>query len=82
MIETYFYEPPKGHGLRHNPFKAIIAPRGIGRISTRQRRAHQPHLQPQTQTNRDSQSRAGARREREPPFAGSCLQRAHQWPER
>jgi flavin reductase (DIM6/NTAB) family NADH-FMN oxidoreductase RutF len=35
MIETYFYEPSKGHGLPHNPFKAIIAPRPIGWISTR-----------------------------------------------
>jgi flavin reductase (DIM6/NTAB) family NADH-FMN oxidoreductase RutF len=31
----YFYEPAKGHGLRFNPFKAIIAPRPIGWISTR-----------------------------------------------
>jgi flavin reductase (DIM6/NTAB) family NADH-FMN oxidoreductase RutF len=32
---TYFYEPSKGHGLPHSPFKAIIAPRPIGWISTR-----------------------------------------------
>jgi hypothetical protein len=37
MTETYFYEPSKGHGLPHNPFKAIIAPRPIGWISTRDR---------------------------------------------
>ena len=30
-----FYEPDKGHGLPHNPFKAIVAPRPIGWISTR-----------------------------------------------
>ncbi|TCD12377.1 flavin reductase family protein [Oricola cellulosilytica] len=30
-----FYEPAKGHGLPHNPFKAIVAPRPIGWISTR-----------------------------------------------
>src|SRR5438270_1134447 len=30
----HFYEPSKGHGLRHDPFKAIIAPRPIGWIST------------------------------------------------
>lgn len=30
-----FYEPEKGHGLPHNPFKAIVAPRPIGWISTR-----------------------------------------------
>ncbi len=37
MKERYFYEPSKGHGLSHNPFKAIIAPRPIGWISTRDR---------------------------------------------
>ncbi len=30
----YFYEPCKGHGLRHDPFNAIVAPRPIGWIST------------------------------------------------
>ncbi|MDN2564774.1 flavin reductase family protein [Aquibium sp. A9E412] len=30
-----FYEPAKGHGLPHDPFKAIVAPRPIGWISTR-----------------------------------------------
>ncbi len=29
-----FYEPKSGHGLRHDPFKAIVAPRPIGWIST------------------------------------------------
>ncbi|HWK67007.1 MAG TPA: flavin reductase family protein [Rhizobiaceae bacterium] len=29
-----FYEPVKGHGLPHDPFKAIVAPRPIGWIST------------------------------------------------
>lgn len=29
-----FYEPKKGHGLPHNPSKAIVAPRPIGWIST------------------------------------------------
>lgn len=37
MSETYFYEPSKGHGLPHSPFKAIVAPRPIGWISTRDR---------------------------------------------
>lgn len=33
--ETFlFYEPGKGHGLPHDPFKAIVAPRPIGWIST------------------------------------------------
>ena len=29
-----FYEPKDGHGLPHDPFKAIVAPRPIGWIST------------------------------------------------
>lgn len=29
-----FYEPSKGHGLPHDPFKAIVSPRPIGWIST------------------------------------------------
>ncbi len=32
--DIYFYEPAKGHGLRHNPLNAIVAPRPIGWIST------------------------------------------------
>lgn len=32
-----FYEPSNGHGLPHDPFKAIVAPRPIGWISTRGR---------------------------------------------
>lgn len=31
----HFYEPEKGHGLPHDPLKAIIAPRPIGWISSR-----------------------------------------------
>ncbi len=30
-----FYRPEDGHGLKHNPFNAIITPRPIGWISTR-----------------------------------------------
>jgi flavin reductase (DIM6/NTAB) family NADH-FMN oxidoreductase RutF len=33
-VSDYFYEPGKGHGLPHNPFKAIVAPRPIGWISS------------------------------------------------
>lgn len=29
-----FYEPSKGHGLPHDPFKALVSPRPIGWIST------------------------------------------------
>jgi len=32
-----FYEPSKGHGLPHDPFKSLVAPRPIGWISTRSR---------------------------------------------
>ena len=34
MSEFHFYEPAQGHGLPHDPFKAIVAPRPIGWIST------------------------------------------------
>ena len=30
-----FYEPKNGHGLPHNPFNALVAPRPIGWISSR-----------------------------------------------
>jgi flavin reductase (DIM6/NTAB) family NADH-FMN oxidoreductase RutF len=33
--DVYFYDPATGHGLRHDPFKAIVAPRLIGWVSTR-----------------------------------------------
>jgi flavin reductase (DIM6/NTAB) family NADH-FMN oxidoreductase RutF len=32
--EVAFYDPAAGHGLPHDPFKAIVAPRLIGWIST------------------------------------------------
>jgi flavin reductase (DIM6/NTAB) family NADH-FMN oxidoreductase RutF len=31
----HFYEPKQGHGLAHDPFNAIVGPRPIGWISTR-----------------------------------------------
>ena len=34
MSDFHFYEPALGHGLKHDPFKAVIAPRPIGWIST------------------------------------------------
>jgi flavin reductase (DIM6/NTAB) family NADH-FMN oxidoreductase RutF len=40
-----FYEPRKGHGLKHDPFKAIVAPRPIGWISTVDREGR-PNLAP------------------------------------
>lgn len=43
MTETrdlHFYEPANGHGLKHDPFNAIIAPRPIGWISSRSAAGH------------------------------------------
>src|SRR4051812_36936844 len=34
MTDFHFYEPAKGHGLKHNPLNAIVAPRPIGWVST------------------------------------------------
>jgi len=34
MQDRYFYEVAQGHGLPHDPFKAIVAPRPVGWIST------------------------------------------------
>lgn len=34
MTDFHFYEPAGGHGLAHDPFKALVAPRPIGWIST------------------------------------------------
>jgi flavin reductase (DIM6/NTAB) family NADH-FMN oxidoreductase RutF len=31
---AHYFEPSNGHGLRHDPFNAIIAPRPIGWVST------------------------------------------------
>ncbi len=35
--DTHFYEPSAGHGLAHDPFNALVAPRPIGWISSRSR---------------------------------------------
>jgi len=45
MTETapddfHVYEPRLGHGLPHDPFNAIVGPRPIGWISTRDRQGH------------------------------------------
>ena len=32
--ETHFYQADGPHGLKHNPFKALVAPRPIGWVST------------------------------------------------
>lgn len=33
--DFHYYEPSKGHGLSHNPLNALVAPRPIGWISSR-----------------------------------------------
>ncbi|MGB8327831.1 MAG: flavin reductase family protein [Steroidobacteraceae bacterium] len=38
--DTHYYEPRKGHGLAHDPFNSIIAPRPIGWISTHDGAGH------------------------------------------
>ena len=38
--DLHYYEPANGHGLRHDPFNAIIAPRPIGWISSRDAKGH------------------------------------------
>jgi flavin reductase (DIM6/NTAB) family NADH-FMN oxidoreductase RutF len=59
---AYFYEPARGHGLPHDPFKAIVAPRPIGWIATcdRQGRAN---LAPYSFFNAFSSN---------PPIVGFC----------
>jgi hypothetical protein len=37
MGDTHFYEPKDGDQLPHDPFKAIVAPRPIGWMSTASR---------------------------------------------
>jgi flavin reductase (DIM6/NTAB) family NADH-FMN oxidoreductase RutF len=34
LTDSHFYEPRLGHGLLHDPFNAIVAPRPIGWISS------------------------------------------------
>lgn len=60
--EVYFYEPARGHGLPHDPFKAIVAPRPIGWISTRDRHGR-ANLAPYSFFNAFSSS---------PPIVGFC----------
>ena len=38
--DLHYYEPVNGHGLKHDPFNAIIAPRPIGWISSRDTRGN------------------------------------------
>src|SRR3954466_7026141 len=38
--DLHYYKPANGHGLKHDPFNAIIAPRPIGWISSRSAAGH------------------------------------------
>ena len=38
--DLHYYEPKNGHGLKHDPFNAIIAPRPIGWISSRDKKGN------------------------------------------
>jgi len=38
--DMHFYEPAHGHGLAHDPFNSIVAPRPIGWISTHDGAGH------------------------------------------
>lgn len=40
VTDLHFYEPAKGHGLKHDPFNAIVGPRPIGWISSRDAKGH------------------------------------------
>jgi flavin reductase (DIM6/NTAB) family NADH-FMN oxidoreductase RutF len=39
-FDLHSYEPRAGHGLKHDPFNAIIAPRPIGWVSSRDANGH------------------------------------------
>lgn len=60
--EEYFYEVARGHGLPHDPFKAIVAPRPIGWISTHDRQGRR-NLAPYSFFNAFNTS---------PPIVGFC----------
>ncbi|MFO7166940.1 MAG: flavin reductase family protein [Chloroflexota bacterium] len=62
LAEEYFYEPARGHGLAHDPFKAIVAPRPIGWISTCDR-SGRANLAPYSFFNAFSSN---------PPIVGFC----------
>ncbi len=40
MSEFHYYEPSQGHGLKHDPFNAIVGPRPIGWISSQDAKGH------------------------------------------
>ena len=40
LSDWHVYEPRLGHGLLHDPFNAIVAPRPIGWIATHDGQGH------------------------------------------
>ncbi|MEH2512313.1 flavin reductase (DIM6/NTAB) family NADH-FMN oxidoreductase RutF [Nitrobacteraceae bacterium AZCC 1564] len=40
MSDFHVYEPSQGHGLKHDPFNAIVGPRPIGWISSQDANGH------------------------------------------
>ena len=40
MTDFHYYEPANGHGLKHDPFNAIVGPRPIGWISSHDGKGH------------------------------------------
>lgn len=40
MSDFHYYEPSQGHGLKHDPFNAIVGPRPIGWISSQDGNGH------------------------------------------
>ena len=40
MTDFHTYEPANGHGLKHDPFNAIVGPRPIGWISSHDAKGH------------------------------------------
>ncbi len=40
MTDFHYYEPRNGHGLKHDPFNAIVGPRPIGWISSHDAEGH------------------------------------------
>ena len=40
MADFHYYEPSQGHGLHHDPFNAIVGPRPIGWIASKDAKGH------------------------------------------
>ena len=63
----YYYEPHSGHGLPHDPFKAIVGPRPIGWIASSSKEGVL-NLAPYSFFNAFNAS---------PPIIGFCLSLIH-----